>query len=174
MSATGVTLRPADLRELVGLPLTDEQLDAATAPLGPGVVVAGAGSGKTSVMAARVVWLAATGQVRPDQVLGLTFTNKAAAELAARVRAALARALPGPTSADDDGGEPTVSTYHAYAGRLVREHGLRIGVEPPRPAARRRDALPARGPRAAPRARTVRRARQHAAVPGRRPRAAGR
>jgi len=123
-------LRPDDLAGLVGLPLTAEQLAAATAPMAPGVVVAGAGSGKTTVMAARVVWLVATGQVRPDQVLGLTFTNKAAAELAARVRTALARALPAPTTADEDGGEPTVSTYHAYAGRLVREHGLRIGVEP--------------------------------------------
>src|SRR5262249_8618106 len=132
------------------IPLTDEQLAAATAPLAPGVVVAGAGSGKTTVMAARVVWLVASGQVRPDQVLGLTFTNRAANELAVRIRTALARvevpAAAPPTdpvaapsrsdvgSPDDaessDPGEPTVSTYHAYAGRLLREHGLRIGVEP--------------------------------------------
>ena len=84
-------LRPEDLSELVGLPLTDEQLGAATAPLEPGVVVAGAGSGKTTVMAARVVWLVASGQVRPDQVLGLTFTNRAANELALRIRTMLAR-----------------------------------------------------------------------------------
>ena len=50
------------------------------------VVVAGAGSGKSETMAARVVWLVANGLVRPEQVLGLTFTRKAAAELAIRVR----------------------------------------------------------------------------------------
>jgi DNA helicase-2/ATP-dependent DNA helicase PcrA len=119
-------VKPADLRGLLGIPFTDEQLAAAAAPLEPGLVVAGAGSGKTSVMAARVVWLVATQQVDPDRVLGLTFTNKAAAELAARIRSALGRA----GVAGDDSSEPVVSTYHAFAGRLVTEHGLRIGVEP--------------------------------------------
>ena len=95
-----VALQPDDLVRLVGLPLTGEQLAAATAPLEPAVVVAGAGSGKTTVMAARVVWLVASGQVRPDQVLGLTFTNKAAAELAVRIRTALAAvAVPAPRPA---------------------------------------------------------------------------
>ncbi|MFL6138595.1 MAG: UvrD-helicase domain-containing protein [Frankiaceae bacterium] len=131
MSAQPVAgpLRPAELRELLGIPFTDEQLAAATAPLLPTLVVAGAGSGKTSVMAARVVWLVATGQVAPDGVLGLTFTNKAAGELAARVRAALAMLRGGAPGGEPDG-EPTVATYHAYAGRLLRDHGLRIGVEP--------------------------------------------
>ena len=119
-------MRPDDLRTLLGIPFTDEQLAAASAPMEPGLVVAGAGSGKTSVMAARVVWLVGTQQVAPDRVLGLTFTNKAAAELAHRVRSTLAKAGLG----DADGGEPVVSTYHAFAGRLVTEHGLRIGVEP--------------------------------------------
>ncbi len=126
-------LVPADLRELVGIPFSDEQLAAAAAPLEPGLIVAGAGSGKTSVMAARVVWLVATGQVAPDQVLGLTFTNKAAAELAGRLRTALARAgvtVTGPAVTAEPPGEPVVSTYHAFAGRLVTEHGLRLGVEP--------------------------------------------
>jgi DNA helicase-2/ATP-dependent DNA helicase PcrA len=120
-------VRPADLRDLLDIPFTGEQLAAATAPMEPGLVVAGAGSGKTSVMAARVVWLVGTGQIAPDRVLGLTFTNKAAAELAGRVRSALAAAG---VSGDDEAGEPVVSTYHAFAGRLVTEHGLRIGVEP--------------------------------------------
>jgi DNA helicase-2/ATP-dependent DNA helicase PcrA len=131
------TLFPADLRDLLDIPFTDEQLAAATAPLAPVLVVAGAGSGKTSVMAARVVWLVGTGQVTPDQVLGLTFTNKAAAELAARLRTALAKAgvAAGPASPAEqilgqEPGEPVVSTYHAFAGRLVTEHGLRLGVEP--------------------------------------------
>jgi DNA helicase II / ATP-dependent DNA helicase PcrA len=128
------------LGNVLGLPFTPEQLEAITAPPEPAVIVAGAGSGKTTVMAARVVWLVASGAVRPDQVLGLTFTNKAAGELGHRLRVALARLDrwgsrngPGGTSASDGeerAGEPTVLTYHAYAARLLGEHGLRIGVEP--------------------------------------------
>ena len=128
---------PAELSALLGVAFTAEQLAAAGAPMEPGVVVAGAGSGKTSVMAARVVWLVGSGQVRPDQVLGLTFTNKAAAELAVRVRDALSRAglhrgsgADLPELADEAAAEPTVATYHGYAAGLLREHGLRIGVEP--------------------------------------------
>lgn len=99
------------------------------APLEPAVIVAGAGSGKTTVMAARVVWLVGSGAVRPEQVLGLTFTNKAAGELAERVRTALLRA--GVLEDDEDSlGEPEISTYHAFAGRLLKEHGLRLGIEP--------------------------------------------
>ncbi|AWZ10280.1 ATP-dependent helicase [Streptomyces sp. ICC4] len=106
-----------------------------TAPAAPQVIVAGAGSGKTTVMAARVVWLVGTGAVAPEQVLGLTFTNKAAGELAERVRGALARAGisdpdPSPAEADSAGGEPRISTYHAFAGQLLKDHGLRIGLEP--------------------------------------------
>ena len=67
--------RPDDLSTWLGFPLSREQLAAAVADLEPGVIVAGAGTGKTTVMAARVTWLVATGQVRPDQVLGLTFTT---------------------------------------------------------------------------------------------------
>ncbi len=66
-----------------------QQFAAITAPLDPAVVIAGAGSGKTTVMAARVVWLVATGQVAPADVLGLTFTTKATAELATRIRGSL-------------------------------------------------------------------------------------
>ncbi|WP_097229788.1 ATP-dependent DNA helicase [Streptomyces zhaozhouensis] len=117
---------PEQLAELLGVPFTPEQLACVTAPPVPQAVVAGAGSGKTTVMAARVVWLAGTGQVAPERVLGLTFTNKAAAELAERVRAALARAR----IDTSESGEPTISTYHAFAGRLLSEHGLRLGVEP--------------------------------------------
>ena len=148
---------PGQLRELLGIPFTEEQLACITAPCAPQAIVAGAGSGKTTVMAARVVWLTGTGQVAPQRVLGLTFTNKAAAELAERVRKALTtagvlpppgetvpgQAAPGPAGAGGgarDGrpeetaggepGEPTVSTYHAFAGRLLRDHGLRLGIEP--------------------------------------------
>ncbi|PUA82170.1 DNA helicase UvrD [Nocardioides currus] len=110
-----------------------EQWEAITAPLRPTVVVAGAGSGKTTLMAQRVVYLVATGRVRPEEVLGLTFTTKAAAELRSRVVTALGRAglLDESVVADDeDVLEPTVATYHAYAGSLLTDHGLRIGHEP--------------------------------------------
>ncbi|MFC5718782.1 UvrD-helicase domain-containing protein [Streptomyces gamaensis] len=124
---------PEQLKELLGIPFTPEQTACITAPPAPQVVVAGAGSGKTTVMAARVVWLVGTGQVAPEQVLGLTFTNKAAGELSERVRTALVRAGvtdPEPADPDRAGGEPQISTYHAFAGRLLKEHGLRIGLEP--------------------------------------------
>src|SRR3954449_2202275 len=103
---------PEQLKELLGIPFTPEQTACITAPPAPQVIVAGAGSGKTTVMTARVVWLVGTGQVRPDQVLGLTFTNKAAGELAQRVRKAVGQLRGGEIPADEDAGEPTVSTYH--------------------------------------------------------------
>ncbi|MFF8967444.1 UvrD-helicase domain-containing protein [Streptomyces globisporus] len=124
---------PEQLKELLGIPFTPEQTACIVAPPAPQVIVAGAGSGKTTVMAARVVWLVGTGQVAPEQVLGLTFTNKAAGELAERVRKALiAAGVTDPDVIDPDNppGEPTISTYHAFAGRLLTEHGLRIGLEP--------------------------------------------
>uniref|UniRef100_A0AAU3GRI4 DNA 3'-5' helicase n=1 Tax=Streptomyces sp. NBC_01401 TaxID=2903854 RepID=A0AAU3GRI4_9ACTN len=124
---------PEQLKELLGIPFTPEQTACITAPPAPQVIVAGAGSGKTTVMAARVVWLVGTGQVAPEQVLGLTFTNKAAGELAERVRRALVAAgVTDPDVIDPDNppGEPGISTYHAFAGRLLTDHGLRIGLEP--------------------------------------------
>src|SRR5450631_2636087 len=117
---------------------TAEQRAVIQAPMRPLLVVAGAGSGKTETMASRVVWLVANGHVEPDQVLGLTFTRKAATELAERIGRRLRRLrhvgiwTPAPERDGSEvmGGTPTVSTYHSYAGRLVREHGLRLGVEP--------------------------------------------
>ncbi|MCE1179423.1 MAG: UvrD-helicase domain-containing protein [Micrococcales bacterium] len=118
-------------------PPTPEQRAVIEAPLEPLLVVAGAGSGKTETMSARVVWLVANGLVQPDQVLGLTFTRKAATELAERIAARLRRleavglwSPPDDDEAETLGGAPTVSTYHSYAGRLVREHALRLGYEP--------------------------------------------
>jgi DNA helicase-2/ATP-dependent DNA helicase PcrA len=129
---------PGQLARLLRLPEpTAEQAAVIGAPLGPLAIVAGAGSGKSETMAARLVWLVANGMVRPDRVLGLTFTRKAAAELAERVRTRLdalrrARLAGGP--ADEDlgpwAGDPVISTYHAYAGRLVSDHALREGLEP--------------------------------------------
>ncbi|WP_345264236.1 UvrD-helicase domain-containing protein [Nocardioides nanhaiensis] len=140
---SGVRIESAEqLREVMGADytLSDQQWQAVSAPLEPAVVIAGAGSGKTSLMAARVVYLVATGQVSPDQVLGLTFTTKAASELLHRVRGALEKAGFGPRvgepahpeSADEEPDvlEPVVATYNAYASGLLSEHGLRIGHEP--------------------------------------------
>jgi DNA helicase-2/ATP-dependent DNA helicase PcrA len=121
------------LRDLMGVDWTfsDEQYAAVTAPLAPAVVIAGAGSGKTAVMAARVLWLVANELVRPEEVLGLTFTTKATGELQHRVRAGLVDAgLLGGVRDSEERDEPTVSTYHSYASNLLREHGLRIGHEP--------------------------------------------
>jgi len=127
------------IAEAVGNPApTAEQRAVIEAPLRLLLVVAGAGSGKTETMASRVVWLVANGYVEPDQILGLTFTRKAAAELAERIARRLRRlrhvGMWTPAQELDGvevlGGTPTVSTYHSYAGRLVREHALRLGVEP--------------------------------------------
>jgi len=115
---------------------TPEQRAVVEAGLEPLLVVAGAGSGKTETMAARVVQLVVSGQVLPDRVLGLTFTRKAAGELAERVRVRL-RGLRAALAARGDGaglvlpeGEPVVATYHSYAAGVLAEHGLRVGVEP--------------------------------------------
>ncbi|KAA8958925.1 ATP-dependent helicase [Mycobacterium sp.] len=124
---------PAELACTLGLfQPTEEQAAVIAAPPGPLVVIAGAGAGKTETMAARVVWLVANGYAEPGQVLGLTFTRKAAAQLLRRVRTRLARlAGAGLTPPDPDPARtPTVSTYHAFAGQLVREHGLRAAIEP--------------------------------------------
>lgn len=119
---------------------SEEQIAAITAPAQPHLVVAGAGSGKTTVMAARVLWLVGNGEVNPAQVLGLTFTNKAAGEFSQRCMRGLERlrALTAPASqpamppeGDDELlGEPSILTYHSFAQRLLAEHGLRIGYEP--------------------------------------------
>ena len=126
---------PQDLQRVMGTAYAPsaQQWEAISAPLAPAVVIAGAGSGKTTLMAARVVYLVVTGQVTPDQVLGLTFTTKAASELRRKIRAALltAGALDEPSGPDDEAAlEPTVATYNAYAATLLTEHGLRIGHEP--------------------------------------------
>lgn len=120
---------PEEVSDALGIAFSDQQLAAIAAPLEPGVIVAGAGSGKTTVMAARVVWLVGTGVVRPEQVLGLTFTRKAAAELSGRVRAALLKSGVLDAAGVDDAGEQLVMTYDAFAARVVNDHGLRIGVE---------------------------------------------
>ena len=127
---------PAELASaLGGFPPTAEQADVIAAPPGPLVVIAGAGAGKTETMAARVVWLVANGYAEPGQVLGLTFTRKAAGQLLRRVRSRLARLAgiglaAGSAVAPEPAGTPMVSTYHAFAGSLLRDYGLLLPIEP--------------------------------------------
>lgn len=108
---------------------TPEQALIISAPLEPAVVIAGAGSGKTETMSARVLYLVANGFVRPDEILGLTFTRKAAGELGIRIRGRLrqlrqAGLIPKNTAID-----AAVMTYHSYAGRLLGEHAIRYGID---------------------------------------------
>ena len=147
MTPTGPDrLTPQALAEALSIHTpTQEQARVIAHRLSPLLVVAGAGSGKTATMAQRVVYLVATGQVRPDQILGLTFTRKATAELDQRVASRLAGLsaaglLPVAAPEHDSGaegtsdatdcGEPMIATYNSFAGSLVRDHGLRIGVDP--------------------------------------------
>jgi len=128
---SGPRYTPQELARLLRLPPpTPEQVAIISAPVEPLLVVAGAGSGKTETMASRVVWLVANGYAHPDQILGLTFTRKAAGELAHRVRTRLGQLIRHLGRDDAFAGEATISTYHAYAARVVTEHGLRAGYEP--------------------------------------------
>ncbi len=93
------------------------------------LVVAGAGSGKTETMANRVLWLLANGHVEPHQILGLTFTRKAASELSERINERIeqmveSRLVP---KAIDEFSRPTVATYNSFASMIFRDHAARIG-----------------------------------------------
>ncbi len=124
---------PQELAQRLGVPEpTPDQAAVIEAPLAPMAVIAGAGSGKSETMAARVVWLVANGLIRPERVLGLTFTRKAAAELSDRVRRRLGQLREHEDIIEPEvlDGEPTVSTYHAYAARLFGDHALRAALEP--------------------------------------------
>ncbi len=127
----GPRYTPVELAKLLRLHApTNEQAAIVAAAVEPMLVVAGAGSGKTETMAARVVWLVANGYARPDQILGLTFTRKAAGELAHRVRTRLGQLVRRLGRDEAFEGEPTIATYHSFAARIVSEHGLRAGFEP--------------------------------------------
>ena len=75
-----------DIATVTGRTPTDEQIKIIESALEPAVVIAGAGSGKTETMAARVLWLVANGHAKPEEILGLTFTRKAASELKKRIK----------------------------------------------------------------------------------------
>jgi DNA helicase-2/ATP-dependent DNA helicase PcrA len=110
---------------------TDQQVAVIEAPLAPAMVVAGAGSGKTETMANRVLWLLANRLVRPGEILGLTFTRKAAGELASRIRLRIEQLAK--AGLVDDGYDafesPQVSTYNSFANTIFRDNALLIGRE---------------------------------------------
>ncbi|MEO6116602.1 MAG: ATP-dependent DNA helicase [Pseudolysinimonas sp.] len=110
---------------------TQQQQAVIQAPLAPALVVAGAGSGKTETMANRVLWLLANGHVQPSQVLGLTFTRKAAGELLVRIRRRIEQlAEAGLTAEDHDPfQQPTVSTYNSFANSIFRDNAILVGRE---------------------------------------------
>jgi DNA helicase II / ATP-dependent DNA helicase PcrA len=98
--------------------LNSDQRDAVTSPLGPVLVLAGAGSGKTRVLTGRAYFLIAHEMVSPSAVVVMTFTNKAAGELRSRLE-----------SYSDKGAYlPWAGTFHSYCVRLLRSYGDAIGL----------------------------------------------
>jgi len=144
-AANNPALKPAGYRSALdiadmlngadGKKPTPEQVRMIEAGPAPTLVIAGAGSGKTATMVDRVIWLVDNGFVRPEEVLGVTFTRKAATELRSRMRAGLntlrrsRRIAPTDEELREGIADPTVLTYHSYANNLVKEYGLRLGVE---------------------------------------------
>ncbi len=98
--------------------LNPDQLRAVTHGDGPLLVVAGAGTGKTQVITRRIAWLIATRRVKPSEILALTFTDKAAEEMAVRVDQLV------PYGYTDT----AISTFHAFGDRLIRDHALELGL----------------------------------------------
>jgi DNA helicase II / ATP-dependent DNA helicase PcrA len=135
ISSSSRRVVPREVEAAMGAEPTDEQWAAISMPLRPFVLVAGAGSGKTSVMAARVVYLAlvalgrvsgtdAGNGVMPGNVLCLTFTIKATENLRQRVRHALSSIqLP-------EGEEPEILNYHGFAASMLERYGVLAGIEP--------------------------------------------
>jgi DNA helicase-2/ATP-dependent DNA helicase PcrA len=114
--------------------LAEEKIQAIqNAPLdSPSLVVAGAGSGKTELLAVRVLWLVANGFARPEQILGLTFTKKAATELSKRIFEALIKLRESafwPEDLEFEFVSPTISTYNAFSNQIFRENSLALGYE---------------------------------------------
>ncbi len=114
---TGIGSDAAE-RALEGL--TPAQRSAVTHGEGPLLIVAGAGTGKTLAIARRIAWLIATRRARPSEILALTFTEKAAAEMETRVDQLV------PYGYTDT----WISTFHAFGDRVLREQALEVGIPP--------------------------------------------
>ncbi|MCC4116927.1 exodeoxyribonuclease V subunit gamma [Aromatoleum toluclasticum] len=102
--------------------LNPEQLQAVTLPPQHALILAGAGSGKTRVLTTRIAWLVQTGQVDPQGVLAVTFTNKAAKELLARLSGML------PLSFGHSARGMWIGTFHGLCNRLLRAHHRDAGL----------------------------------------------
>jgi len=98
--------------------LNEEQRGAVTHGEGALLIVAGAGTGKTAVITRRIAWLIATKRARPEEILALTFTDKAAAEMETRVDMLVPYGMVG----------ATIATFHAFGDRLVRDHAIELGI----------------------------------------------
>ena len=129
-----VSISAAEIAARLGLhaPTAEQRAVIEADPHGASIVVAGAGSGKTETMANRVVWLLANGHVAVPEVLGLTFTRKAAGELADRIRERVGQLIAeGIAQVEVDPLESAaVGTYNAFASSIYREHAMLIGREP--------------------------------------------
>ncbi|MGE5392685.1 MAG: ATP-dependent helicase [Candidatus Saccharibacteria bacterium] len=103
------------MKEIKGL--NEAQLSAVKAPMGPVLILAGAGSGKTRALTMRIVYLINKLKISPENILAVTFTNKAAGEMKERVRALLGKkAAP-----------PTMGTFHSLGVRILRAEGKLLG-----------------------------------------------
>ncbi len=107
-----------DLNEKILEGLSDNQSKAVTHDLKPLLVIAGPGSGKTRVMAHRIPWIVNNFQINPNQILAVTFTNKAAKELMARAN----RFLPNYMA-------PLVKTFHGFSSYFLRIEGFFAGLD---------------------------------------------
>lgn len=103
--------------------LNEMQRKAVMAPLGPVLVLAGAGSGKTRVLTFRIAYLIEQGMVAPENIMAVTFTNKAAKEMQTRVMALHGGKVAGKATA----GQPTLGTFHSIGARLLRQQISRLG-----------------------------------------------
>jgi len=114
--------------------LTQEQQAAISSAslTSPSLVIAGAGSGKTELMSVRTLYLVANELAKPSEILGLTFTRKAASELAARVQTGLVglRESPyWPKDLGDDFDPPKITTYNSFGNEIFRSLSLQVGFE---------------------------------------------
>src|SRR5437016_11152065 len=100
--------------------LTKAQNEAVTHEAGPLLIIAGAGTGKTTVITHRIAHLIATRKARPSEILALTFTDKAAAEMEERVDQLVPYGY----------ADVEISTFHAFGDRILREHSLEVGLAP--------------------------------------------
>jgi DNA helicase-2/ATP-dependent DNA helicase PcrA len=104
--------------------LNSPQKQAAEHKDGPLLILAGAGSGKTRVITYRIAWLILEAGVYPEQILAVTFTNKASGEMRERVDAILDA-----HGAAADAAAVTISTFHSFCARLLRRHADRLGLD---------------------------------------------